>query len=130
VINRPIKILLAGAIACSALMGGAAYAVQASTAAELRASGEAGEQANGYLGFVREPSAELRSRVNAVNIRRRSAYTQLATKRGVTVEEVAATMACEIFATAVQPGQYYRLPDGIWRRREGNAPVPRPAYCV
>ena len=130
-IKRPIKTLLAGAIACAALMGGASSAsAQAGTAAELRASGEAGEQANGYLGFVREPSPELRSRVNAVNIRRRSAYTQLADRRRVTVEEVAATMACEIFATAVQPGQYYRLPDGIWRRREGNAPVPRPAYCV
>lgn len=131
--KRALELFLASAIGLAAVMGGTTYAYgagQAESAGQLRATGRVGEQANGYLGIVGEATATLRSQVSAVNIRRRAAYTELAAKRRVSVEEVAATMACEIFATAVQPGQYYRLADGIWRRREGNAPVPRPAYCI
>jgi hypothetical protein len=126
------KILLAAAIGLMAVAGtgyASAAAAQAS-ASDLRATGLVGERANGYLGIVGEASADLRARVNAVNIKRRAAYTNLAGQRGVAVEQVGATMACELFATAVGPGQYYQLPDGIWRRREGNAPVQRPPYCV
>ena len=64
-----------------------------------------------------------------MNIKRRAFYTDLAAKRGAKIEEVAATTACEIFATKVGPGQYYRGTDGVWRQREGSAPVPRPSYC-
>ena len=34
-----------------------------------------------------------------------------------------------LFANRVGPGQYYRLPDGVWRQRNGNEPVPRPSHC-
>jgi uncharacterized protein YdbL (DUF1318 family) len=64
-----------------------------------------------------------------VNIQRRAAYTQLATNRGATIEEVAAATACQLFAGRVAPGQYYRLPDGVWRQRNGSEPVPRPSHC-
>ena len=108
----------------------ALLAAQPVTAAQLRASGHVGEQADGYLGVVSTAAApDLRRQVNSVNIRRRSAYIQLAGARRVQVEAVAATMACELFATSVLPGQYYRLSDGVWRRREGNAPVRRPSHC-
>ena len=40
----------------------------------------------------------------------------------------AASTACEIFKTRVLPGQYYRLTDGVWRKRD-NTPVPLPSYC-
>ncbi len=128
-----LKFVLAAGIAVAAVVGGAgvAYAVmQSDGAAALRASGRAGEQANGYLGIVGDAPAAFRAQVDAVNIRRRTYYTELAAKRGVTIEEVAAATACEIFASRVAPGQYYRLADGVWRRREGNAPVPRPSYCA
>jgi len=127
------QLLAAAALGVAGIVGSTSYAVAQSgnpTAAQLRATGRVGEQANGYLGVAGEASAELRASVNAINIRRRAAYAELAGRRGVTIEEVAVTMACEIFATAVLPGQYYRLPDGVWRRREGNAPVQRPAYCI
>jgi hypothetical protein len=105
-------------------------AAQPVTAAQLRATGQVGEQSDGYLGIVGGAATpELRSRVNAVNIRRRAAYIQLADRRGVQVVAVAATMACELLATSVLPGQYYRLPDGAWHRRAGNAPVQRPSHC-
>ena len=94
-----------------------------------RASGVVGERYDGYLAAAGALSPSLRAQVSAVNIKRRAAYADLAVRRGAQIEEVAATMACEIFATRVLPGQYYRLPDGIWRRRNGSEPVPRPAYC-
>ncbi len=128
--NDRSKFLVAAGLALAALAGGtaAAFIVQ-DAASELRASGAAGEQADGYLGLVGSASAEVRARVDAVNIQRRAVYTDLASRRGATIEEVAAATACEIFASRVGPGQYYRLPDGIWRQRNGNEPVPRPAHC-
>lgn len=131
--QRRTKLILAAAIGLAAVMGGASYAyamAQADTSSGLRATGKVGEQWTGYLGAVGSIPADLRARMDAINIKRRAYYTELAGKRGVKIEEVAATMACDIFRDGVLPGQYYRLPDGIWRQREGNAPLPRPDYCA
>ena len=129
--SRRLKLILAAGLATALVAGGAgvAYAFQADAAAELRASGQVGEQADGYLGIVGAGSGALRQQVDAVNIKRRAYYTDLAGKRGAKIEEVAATTACELFRTKVGPGQYYRLPDGVWRQRDGNTPIPLPSYC-
>ena len=129
--NRQTKLILAAALGVAAVVGGtgAAYAMYQDASAELRATGKVGEQADGYLGVVGSADASLRAQVDAINIKRRAYYTDLAGKRGAKIEEVAAATACEIFASRVGPGQYYRLADGVWRQRQGNAPVPRPSYC-
>jgi uncharacterized protein YdbL (DUF1318 family) len=126
-----MKLVLAAGIGIAAVVGGTgvAMAMFQDASASLRASGKVGEQADGYLGVVGSADASLRAQVDAVNIKRRAYYTDLAGKRGAKIEEVAAATACEIFASRVGPGQYYRLSDGVWRQREGNAPVPRPSYC-
>ncbi len=128
--TRRTKLILAAAIGVAIAVGGAgaAYAMQADASAQLRASGQAGEQADGYLGIVGSPGADLRAQVDAVNIKRRAYYTQLAASRGAKIEEVAATTACELFRSKVGQGQYYRLPDGVWRQRD-SAPIPLPGYC-
>jgi uncharacterized protein YdbL (DUF1318 family) len=128
--TRRLKFILAAAAIGLAGIGGtgAAYAFQ-DAAAQLRASGHAGEQADGYLGVVDSAPANVRSQVESINIQRRAAYTRLAQQRNATIEEVAAATACRLFATRVGPGQYYRLPDGVWRQRNGNEPVPRPSHC-
>jgi uncharacterized protein YdbL (DUF1318 family) len=128
--NRRTKLIVAAMLGVAAVVGGTgvAYALQ-DASAQLRASGKAGEQADGYLGIVGSGSAELRAQVDAVNIKRRAYYTDLAAKRGAKIEEVAATTACELFRSKVAPGQYYRLPDGAWRQRDGSTPVPLPGYC-
>jgi len=128
--NRRLKLILAAALVAGAVIGGAsaAYAFQADAAAELRASGQAGEQADGYLGVVGSASGAIRSQVDSIHIKRRAYYTQLAASRGAKIEEVAATTACELFRSKVAPGQFYRLPDGIWRKRD-SAPIPLPGYC-
>lgn len=127
---RRLTFLVAAAVAVSALAAGGAYAVMLQDAsAALRATGKVGEQADGYLGVVGPADAALRAKVDAINIKRRAFYTELAAKRGAKIEEVAATTACEIFASRVGPGQYYRLADGVWRQRDNGEPVQRPAYC-
>lgn len=125
------RALVIAAVAFLALTGGPgrAPAAMQETAASLRATGLVGEQYDGYLGLVGSAAPRIRSEMDAVNIRRRAHYTELATRRRVHVEEVAVAAACEILATRVAPGQYYRLVDGVWRRREGNAEVARPDYC-
>jgi uncharacterized protein YdbL (DUF1318 family) len=127
--TRRTKLLIAAALGIAMVAGTSAYAMQADTAGQLRASGLVGEQADGYLGLVGPAPAEIRAQMDQVNIQRRAAYTQLATSRHATIEEVAAATACQIFASRVGPDQYYRLPDGVWRRRNGNEPVPRPSHC-
>jgi uncharacterized protein YdbL (DUF1318 family) len=124
-----MKIIVATGIGLAALCGsGGAYAMYQDESAQLRATGQVGEQADGYLGIVSAPTAALRAQVDGVNIKRRALYTDLAAKRGVKIEEVGATTACQILSTRVQPGQYYRLTDGVWRKRDNN-PIPLPTYC-
>jgi uncharacterized protein YdbL (DUF1318 family) len=127
--TRRTKLLIAAAFGIALVAGTSAYAMQADAAGQLRASGLVGEQADGYLGLVAAAPAEVRAQMEQVNIQRRAAYTQLATQRGATIEEVAAATACQLFASRVGAGQYYRLPDGVWRRRNGSEPVPRPSHC-
>jgi uncharacterized protein len=128
--TRRMKLMVALGLGIAVAAGGTAYAfVMQDTSAQLRATGLVGEQADGYLGLVGSAPAEIRAQVDSVNIQRRAYYTQLASRRSATIEEVAAATACEIFAGRVGPGQYYRLTDGVWRRRNGSEPVPRPDHC-
>ena len=128
--TRRTRFMIAAGLAVAALAGGTAYAyVYQDAAAQLRASGAVGEQADGYLGLVGSASGEIRAQMDQINIQRRAAYTRLASTRRATIEEVAAATACSLFAERVGPGQYYRLPDGVWRRRNGSEPVPRPDHC-
>lgn len=119
---------MAAALALAA--GGAAIAQRgADASAQLRATGLVGEQADGYLGLVGSAPANVRAQMDSINITRRQYYTDLAQRRGARIEEVAAATACEILASRVLPGQYYRLPGEGWTQREAGQPVRRPAYC-
>lgn len=123
------KLIIAAGLGAALAAGGAANAMMQDASAELRASGHAGEQADGYLGLIGSAPGPVRAKVDAVNIKRRAYYTEIAQKRGAKIEEVGAATACEIFASRVEPGQFYRLTDGVWRKREGGEPIKRPPYC-
>ncbi len=129
------KSLLAGALALT-LAGGAMIAATQVAAAQgvsaieaAKSQGVIGETWEGYIDFAKTPSDTVRAEVEALNIKRRAAYTQLASQRGATVQEVALKTACQIFAAKVPVGQAYLLPDKIWRVREGASPIARPEYC-
>ena len=91
-------------------------------------SGVVGERFDGYLGYIAGASPAVRRQVAAVNIRRRSLYIGLATRRNVTPEAVGIATGCELLAK-VRVGEIYMLNDGVWRRRAAGQPPPVPAYC-
>ncbi len=123
---------IAALVATGLIMAGAAtYAVAqlASPISAALAEGDVGEQADGYLGMRSGATAALKASVDAINIKRRAVYTQLAEQRGVTIKDVAAATGCETLAKRVGTGRAYMLPDGVWRVRSA-APIALPSYCV
>ena len=108
--------------------GAAGAQVTASVVVPARAQGLIGERFDGYLGFVTTPGEALRKQVWAVNIKRRALYSDLASRRGVTAQEVGVTAACALLGR-VEINEAYQLSDGQWRRRAANQSAPRPAYC-
>jgi uncharacterized protein YdbL (DUF1318 family) len=92
------------------------------------AAGVVGERYDGYMGFAMGPTPELRRQVQAVNIRRRNLYIELASRRNVTPEVVGLATGCELLAR-IPAGEAYMLSDGIWRRRAPGQPAPAPERC-
>ena len=82
--------LLAMTGAALLLAAGVAYAQDDGAIAGAKAAGIVGEQADGYLGFAKAPPGAVKAAVDAVNIKRRQIYTDIAAKQGATVQEVAA----------------------------------------
>lgn len=122
------KLFLAAGLAAAALGAGVALAQGEDAAvAAAKAEGVVGEQADGYLGFAKSPPAAVRAAVDAVNIKRRQIYTDIAAKQGATVQEVAAARGCDQLAKRVAPGQAYSV-GGAWSTR-GAGPVDLPAVC-
>ncbi|AYJ87199.1 DUF1318 domain-containing protein [Sphingomonas paeninsulae] len=85
--------LIAVVLTLSSGLTGVAYAQNAEVTAALNA-GTVGEQADGYLGVLGSVSGNVKAEVEAINIKRRAAYTSLAAQRGVTVKDVAAAVGC------------------------------------
>ncbi|HVK81569.1 MAG TPA: YdbL family protein [Verrucomicrobiae bacterium] len=121
------------AIAAATLaLSAPAFAQAADSAlAQARASGLIGEQADGYLGFVPGAtiSADLRGRVEQNNIQRRQLFTRRAAERAVSVNEMAAAVACEVFERRIAMGERYRDEAGQWRQRTASSPVAQPSFC-
>jgi uncharacterized protein YdbL (DUF1318 family) len=92
------------------------------------AVGTVGERFDGYMGFAAAPAADVRRQVNAINIKRRNLYIQLASGKNATAELVGLTTACELFSK-LAVGQAYLLQDGVWRRRAAGQPAPQPQHC-
>jgi hypothetical protein len=128
-----MKRLLLAALVAGGLLAAAPAFGQAgdSAVAQARANGLIGEQTDGYLGFVpgASISADLRGRVNQINIQRRSVYTQRAEARGVSVEEVAYAVACDVFRNRIAVGERYRTEAGQWRQRTASEPAERGSRC-
>jgi uncharacterized protein len=128
-----IRTLAFTAIAAATLALSAPAFAQAAdaTLAQARANGLIGEQADGYLGFVpgASISADLRGRVEQNNIQRRQLFTRRAAERAVSVNEMAAAVACEVFERRIAMGERYRDEAGQWRQRTASSPVAQPSFC-
>ena len=120
---------LLGLLAFSSLATPASAPAQDSAAiVAARRAGLIGERYDGYLGLSSaNVSADLRRQVGAVNIRRRALYSNLASRKGVTPEEVGITAACSLLRR-VSVGEFYLLGQDGWRRlAPGQSAVPD--YC-
>lgn len=111
----------------AALLGAAPLSAQNLIGTAL-ANGEVGERYDGYLGLVGAPSDAVKRQVNSINITRRSLYSGLAAKKGVSPEEVGLTAACTTLSR-VAVGQLYFTEAKGWQRRSAGQAVTLPAYC-
>lgn len=119
---------LAVLAALTMAVAGAATAQSRPALSAALAAGAVGERFDGYLGIAAPSGEYLRATVSAINIKRRSLYSSLAARKGVSPQEVGITASCQLLAR-VAVGGSYMLDDRIWRRRAAGQPVPRPSYC-
>ena len=122
-------ISMAAAIALVAGLGAQPALAQDNVISAAKAAGTVGEQADGYLGIKGTVGADVRAAVDALNIKRRAAYTDLAAKRSVTVQDVAASTGCQTLASRVQAGQIYKIGSADWQVK-GAGPIALPSYCA
>ncbi len=112
-------------IAAVALIAAPVLAQSAGVEAALE-SGAVGEQADGYMGFVRPPSPELRREVEAINIKRREGYTQVAQAKNVPIEAFATSIGCKTLS-GLRNGRAYSVAPGVWATKNGS--IMLPAVC-
>jgi uncharacterized protein len=115
-------------IAATAVLEANPAAAQSPVIDQAIQLGQVGERYDGYMGLPGASSAELRRQVNAINIRRRNLYIDLAQRRRLTAQIVGLATACELFSR-LSAGEAYMLEDGAWRRHEAGQPAPVPSYC-
>jgi len=118
---------IVAAFAGLSLLAAAPVLAQMSASVESAlASGAVGEQADGYLGFARPPAPALKAEVDAINIKRRQGYTQVAQAKNVPIEAFAVSIGCHTLAN-LKPGRSYSI-GGAWAVK-GNAPITLPSQC-
>lgn len=106
-----------------------AFAQMSPTIRAAKAAGEVGERYDGYLGMAANAPVTVRREVEAINIRRRAHFSNLASAKGVTPQDVGITAGC-ITLRSVGVGEPYLLADNVWRRRTAMQSVPVPSYCA
>jgi len=83
---------------------------------EAKAQGLVGEQADGYLGLVGSGPPEARKLADKVNAKRRAEYGEIAKKRGIETEAVAA-LAGKKLVQRTAKGHFARGSDGRWVKK-------------
>lgn len=83
-----------------------------------KAAGVVGEQADGFLGFVKPNSdAALKAAVDEINQGRASLYREAAQRNGVSVEAAGASAYTQVVQTKLKPGEFYKPAGGSWTRK-------------
>jgi uncharacterized protein YdbL (DUF1318 family) len=111
--------ITAAVLAALALSPAAAIALDAKSAVDAaKAQGVVGEQADGFLGFVK-PSSDtaLKAAVQEINEGRAALYRQAAAKNGVTAEAAGASAYTTIVQAKLKPGEFYKPANGGWVRK-------------
>lgn len=115
--------LLISALTGLSLLAAVPASAQMDSAVEAALdAGTVGEQADGYLGFARPAGGDLKAKVDAINIKRRQGYTQVAQGKNVPIEAFAASIGCRTLANLKQ-GRAYNI-GGTWAVRSGTIMLP------
>lgn len=109
------RAFLAAALTLATLIATGVPAASLSLA-DAKAQGLLGEQADGYVGVVGSGPPEARNRAKTVNTKRRAEYREIAEKRGIDTEAVAA-LAGKKLVKRTPKGQYVRGSDGRWVKK-------------
>ncbi|MDP3173094.1 MAG: YdbL family protein [Phenylobacterium sp.] len=117
--RRNLIAAIAGAAGAMLLVTAAAGQTGAKAVVDqAKAQGAVGEQSDGYLGFVRGPSdAAVKAAVDEINAGRAQLYREAAARNGVTPQAAGAATFQQVVTLKLQPGEYYRTPDGRWVRK-------------
>ena len=102
------------------MIAGAAHAdVAASKAAvdAAKTAGLVGEQADGYLGFVKPGDAATQAAVAEINAGRAEVYRQAAARNNVTPEAAGASAFTAVVMGKLKPGEFYKPAGGGWVRK-------------
>jgi uncharacterized protein len=82
-----------------------------------KAAGVVGEQADGFLGFVKgSADPTVTAAVSAINAGRTNVYSGTAAKSGVT-RDAAGEATGALLISKVPAGQYYKPLDGNWSKK-------------
>ena len=92
-------------------------AVAASPLTQPKADGLIGEQANGYIGLVKQNvPADIKKLVKDVNAKRRAGYQKIAKKQGTSLAEVERVGGNTAIEKTIR-GNYIRDASGTWRKK-------------
>jgi uncharacterized protein YdbL (DUF1318 family) len=111
---------IAGAAAALLLATSASGQTAADKAAvdAAKVQGIVGEQADGFLGFVKGgEDATLRASVAAINAGRAQVYREAAQRNGVSPEAAGVAAFKEVIRGRIGAGEYYRDASGAWVRK-------------
>lgn len=83
-----------------------------------KANGVVGEQADGFLGWVK-PSSDpaLKEAVREINEGRAGLYREAAQRNGVSVEAAGAAAYTSVVLGRLRPGDYYKPANGGWTKK-------------
>ena len=120
------RLSIASALIGFSLLAAVPANAQSAAVEAALSAGSVGEQADGYLGFARPPSPGLKAEVDAINIKRRQGYTQVAQAKNVPIEAFAVSIGCTTLAK-LKPGRAYNV-GGAWAVKS-SAPIALPSQC-
>jgi uncharacterized protein YdbL (DUF1318 family) len=84
---------------------------------DAKSQGLIGEANTGYIAAVQSPpSAEVRALIASVNSKRKTQFTDTASKTSATVEQVAYRFY-ELAVERTAPGNYYQDSSGRWLKK-------------
>ena len=112
--NVGAAVLLALATATPAIAQTAAAKAAVEAA---KAAGIVGEQADGFLGFVKPGDSALQAAVAEINAGRAQLYREAAAKNGVSAAAAGASAYTNVVQARLKPGEYFKPAGGGWTRK-------------